>query len=186
MNKEDYIEKMMIQHSDELNNQEPPEGHFERFGARLREEDKLRLLNWQTVWKVAASIVFLFLAVNQGRMWLTPAEPQPVTLASVSPEYAEAEYFYTRSIQTGIDSWNSLAASGIVSDEENIIMQEEFKEFERRFEEIQRELEANPYDDRVIQAMLEHYQAKLNVINMIVNKLMEIKQQKMISHETEV
>jgi len=65
-------------------------------------------------------------------------------------------------------------------------MMQEFKEFERRFEEIQKEFEANPYDERVINAMLGYYQAKLNVINMIVSKLQEVKQQKNISHETEI
>ena len=186
MNKEDKLENLISENLDVFNSQEPPEGHFERFEARLKAEEKVRSFQWNKFLKIAAALVFVFLAVNQVRMWLDTPGKDPVTLASISPEYAEVEFFYTRSIQSGIDSWNSLAASGIVSEEENRLMQQEFKEFERRYEEIQRELEANPYDERVINAMLEYYQAKLNVINMIVNKLMEVKQQKNISHETEV
>jgi hypothetical protein len=180
------IDKMIIEHLDEMNLQEPADGHFERFEARLQPEIRRRTIRWNQVWRVAAAVVFIFLAVNQTRIWLYPQEKSAVTLAAISPEYAEIEYFYTSSIQNGIDSWNSLAATGLVSAEENQIMQQEFSEFERRYKEIQKELEANPYDERVINAMLEYYQAKLNVITMIVEKLMEVKQQKNISHEKEV
>jgi hypothetical protein len=186
MKPDDYIEKLIIDNMDELNSEEPPAGHFERFSDRLHAKSKVRTFNWQMVWKVAAVVVFVFLAVNQVRMWITPQQKETVSLAGISPEYAEVEFFYTSSIQSGIDTWNSLAATGVMSETENELMQQEFKEFERRFEEIQKEFEANPYDERVINAMLEYYQAKLSVINMIVNKLQEVKQQKIISHETEI
>jgi len=65
-------------------------------------------------------------------------------------------------------------------------MQQEFAEFERRYEEIRKEFEANPYDELVINALLGYYKAKLGVIEMIVSKLQEVKNQKNISHETEV
>lgn len=186
MKPEDYIEKLVLDNLDGLNDQEPPEGHFERFEARLKEEGKVKVFSWNRVWRVAAAVVFVLLAVNQGRLWLAPEEAAPTTLANLSPEYAEVEYFYTSSIQQGINTWNDLAAGGVVSEEENRIMQQELKDFEIRFEEIQQEFEANPHDERVIQAMLEYYQAKLNVINLIINKLQEVQQQKMIRHETEI
>lgn len=185
-NMEKDIEKLIRDNLEEMNLQEPPAGHLERFAARLEMENKRRTINWHTIWRVAAAVVFVFLAVNQTRIWLAPDSSSPVTLASISPDYAEVEYFYKTSIQSGIDSWNNLASAGIVSKEENQMMEQEFREFERRYEEIQKELAANPHDERVINAMLEYYQAKLNVINMIVNKLMEVKQQKSISHEKEV
>lgn len=186
MKPQDNIEKLIIDHLEELNQAEPPAGHFERFEARLAAQNKVKKFNWMMVGRIAAAVVFVFLAVNQARIWFTPDKKAPVTLASISPEYAEIEFFYTSSIQSGIESWNQLAGSGIISEAENKLMQDELKEFERRFEEIQKEFSANPYDERVINAMLGYYQAKLNVITMIVNKLQEVKQQKTISHETEI
>jgi hypothetical protein len=56
-------------------------------------------------------------------------------------------------------------------------------EFETRFKNLQIDLKANPNDERVINAMLEYYQAKLDIINMIVSKLEEVKQQKNLSRE---
>jgi chromosome segregation ATPase len=67
------------------------------------------------------------------------------------------------------------------------MMQEELAEFEQRLNNLRKDLAANPNDERVINAMLEYYQAKLSVINMIVNKLEEVKQQqKNTQHEIEI
>ena len=56
------------------------------------------------------------------------------------------------------------------------MMNAELSEFEEMYKTLQSDLASNPNDERVINAMLEYYQAKLSVINMIVNKLEEVKQ----------
>jgi len=186
MKNKDYIENLLTSRLEELNSEEPPAGHFDRFESRLMAENRIKVFSRQKVWQIAAAVVFVLLAGNQVRLWMAPEEKPVVSLAGISPEYAEVEYFYTRSIQEGIETWNEMAHTGLVPAEENQIIQMEFKEFERRFEEIQKEFEAYPHDERVIQAMLEYYQAKLNVITMIVNKLYEVNQQKESSHETKL
>jgi hypothetical protein len=98
------------------------------------------------------------------------------TLASVSPEYQEVEFYYTNAINVGLNQWETLNNEGFISDEEQKMMDAELVEFEERFKNLQQDLAANPNDERVINAMLEYYQAKLSVINMIVNKLEEVKQ----------
>jgi hypothetical protein len=54
-------------------------------------------------------------------------------------------------------------------------MYDELKEFEDLQKSLQTDLAASPQDERVINAMLEYYQSKLCVINMIVTKLQEVK-----------
>lgn len=63
-------------------------------------------------------------------------------------------------------------------------MNDELKDFENMYKNLQEDLAANPDDERVINAMLEFYQVKLGVITMIVNKLEEVKQQKNNHYET--
>ena len=186
MENKDYIEEFIIENREHFNMEEPPEGHFERFQSRLNKESKVKRFNWQTVWKVAAIVVFVFLAVNQARIWITPKTAQPVSLSSISPEYAEVEIYYTNAIRTGIDNLNSLTRAGVISEEENSVMQQEFKEFEKRYASIQEDLKANPNDERVINAMIECYQTKLSIIEMILNKLQEVKQLNSKSHEAEI
>ena len=91
-----------------------------------------------------------------------------------------------KKISVGLEQGNSLIADGFITDEEQSLLDTELGEFEERFKTLQADLKANPNDERVINAMLEYYQTKLGIINMIVNKLEEAKQQKIKSHENNI
>ncbi len=169
-----------------MNDFEPKDGHFERFQAKLKVQQKRKMLTLNVVWKVAAAVVFVILAVNQANIYFSPEKQNGViaennkefTLASVSPEYKEVEFYYTNAINVELNQWNSMVADGFISAEEQELLDNEMAEFEKRFNNLQTDLKANPNDERVINAMLEYYQAKLDIINMIVSKLQEVKQQK--------
>ncbi|WP_167606575.1 hypothetical protein [Maribellus sediminis] len=187
MKEKDYIEELIANNLDALNDNEPFEGHFERFEAKLKAKNRTRKVSLNLVLKVAAVVVFAFLATNQAFIYFSPDsqglilnanKSKAVTLASVSPEYQEVEFYYTTSINTGLEQWNALSAEGMITEDEEAMMQDELKEFERLYKNLQSDLAANPNDERVINAMLEFYQTKLSLITMIVNKLEEVKQQK--------
>ena len=187
MENKDYIEKLIQNNLEALNDNEPMDGHFERFEAKLKAQHKKRKISLNVVLKVAAAIVFVFLATNQAFIYFSPNsqglilnanKPSEVTLASISTEYKEVEFYYTTSIKTGLNQWDELNNEGYISDEEQTMMQTELEEFEKLYKSLQDDLAANPNDERVINAMLEFYQTKLSLINMIVNKLEEVKQQK--------
>ncbi len=194
MNKKDKIEELIFNNRERLNDNEPLEGHFERFEAKLKSGQKKRKITFNVVWKVAAAVIFVLLATNQAFIYFSPNgqnslfsshNNSAITLASVSPKYGEVEFYFTNAINVGLDQWNKLNKEGLISEEEQELMDTELAEFEKQFKSIQIDLAANPNDKRVINAMLEYYRAKLNVINMIVNKLEEIKQ-KNNSYETNI
>ncbi|HKJ41419.1 MAG TPA: hypothetical protein VKA27_04960, partial [Sunxiuqinia sp.] len=108
------------------------------------------------------------------------------TLASVSPEYGEAEFYYTSAINQSITQWNKMVREGAISKEDQKMMKKELADFDRMHKQLQQDLEATPDDERVINAMLEYYQAKLNVIQLVVSKLEKAKQQKLTNNETEI
>ena len=192
MKAKDNIEEIILNNLKELNDFEPKDGHFERFQAKLNAQKKKKTITLNVVWKVAAAVVFVLLAVNQAKIYFSPENGNGVTaesnadftLASVSPEYKEVEFYYTNAINVELNQWNSMVADGFISKEEQEMLDSEMTEFETRFKNLQTDLKANPNDERVINAMLEYYQAKLDIINMIVNKLEEVKQQKNKNHET--
>jgi hypothetical protein len=193
MKEKDYIEQLISKNLEELNNNEPPEGHFERFEEKLARQHRKNTFSWNIVWKVAAAVIFVFLAVNQGIYWFgadnqngaTSQGQQEISLASVSPEYEEVEFYYTNAIDNGLMQWEKMAEAGLISEQEQQMMDVELAEFESVYERLQQDLAASPNDERVINAMLEYYQKKLSLITMIVNKLEEVKQ-KNESHETEI
>jgi hypothetical protein len=134
------------------------------------------------------------MAVNQANIYFSPEKQNEnlainnseFSLSSVSPEYKEVEFYYTNAISVGLNQWNNLKTDGFISETEQDLMNTELTEFEERFKTLQTDLAANPNDERVINAMLEYYQAKLEIINMIVNKLQEVKQQKNMQHENNI
>jgi hypothetical protein len=194
MKTKDNIEEIILNNLKELNDYEPMDGHFERFQAKLNKQNGKKKITFSLVWKVAAAVVFVLLAVNQANIYFSPdkqndgltANNSGFSLASVSPEYKEVEFYYTNAINVGLNQWNKLEADGFISETEKELMNTELSEFEVRFKNLQTDLAANPSDERVINAMLEYYQAKLEIINMIVNKLQEVKQEKNKSHENNI
>ncbi len=194
MKAKDNIEEIILNNLKELNDHEPMDGHFERFQAKLNKQNKRKLITFSLVWKVAAAVVFVLMAVNQANIYFSPekqnenltANNSEFTLSSVSPEYKEVEFYYTNAISVGLNQWNTLKDDGFISEPEQGLMNFELSEFEVRFKTLQTDLAANPNDERVINAMLEYYQAKLEIINMIVTKLQEVKQQKNINNENNI
>jgi hypothetical protein len=55
------------------------------------------------------------------------------------------------------------------------MLMKEMKSMDSTYVSLQRELKANPNDERIINAMIEHYQTKLEVMTYIVNQLKTIR-----------
>jgi len=183
----DDLERLILDNRHSIQDEEPLEGHFERFEARLQKAYKpTRKIDFRPVLKIAAIVVFVLLAGNQARIWFTPEKNKTLSLGSISEEYREVELYYTNTIQVGMNQWEKLSREGFVSESEQLVMQKEQEEFDQMYQKLQEELKANPNDQRVIDAMLEYYQARMNVIEIIINKLQEVKQQKYSNHEIKI
>lgn len=180
----DELERLILNNRHSIQDEEPMEGHFERFEARLQKTAKpVRRIDFKPVLKIAAIVVFALIAVNQARIYFSPEKEETLSLGSISPEYREVEFYYTNAIQLGMTQWEKLKDEGLISESEQQMMQKEQMEFDLMYQKLQEDLKANPDDERVINAMLEYYQARMNIITMIINKLQEIKQQKKGNHE---
>lgn len=183
----DELERLILNNQHSFQNEEPLEGHFERFEARLQKASKpTRKINFQSVLKVAAIVVFALLVVNQARIWLTPEKKETLSLGSISPEYREVEFYYTNAIQLGMTQLDKLKNEGLISETEQKMMLKEQKEFDQMYQKLLVDLKANPSDERVINAMLEYYESRMNVITLIISKLKEVKQQKYKHDEIKV
>jgi hypothetical protein len=183
----DELEKLILNNRSHFQDEEPPEGHFERFEAKLQKASKpTRKINFQPIFKIAAVVVFVLLAVNQARIYFFPEKQDTLSLGSISEEYREVEFYYTNAIQLGMNQWAKFKDEGLISKEEDEMMKKEQAEFDQMYQKLIIDLKANPDDERVINAMIEYYQARMNVITLIINKLNEVKQQKYENNETEI
>jgi hypothetical protein len=183
----DDLERLILNNQHSFQNDEPLEGHFERFEARLQKASKpVRKFDFRIVLKIAAIVVFALLAVNQARIWFTPEKKETLSLGSISPEYREVEFYYTNAIQLGMIQLDGLKKDGLISETEQQMMLKEQTEFDQMYQKLLTDLKAHPDDERVINAMLEYYQSRMNVLSMVINKLKEVKQQKHKQDESSI
>jgi uncharacterized protein (DUF305 family) len=70
---------------------------------------------------------------------------------------------------------------------QKIIMVKELKEMDAMYENLKKDLMTNPTDKRVINAMIQHYQLKVKVMNQILDQLQQaqdINKQKSKNYES--
>ncbi|MBN1821980.1 MAG: hypothetical protein JXR31_09675 [Prolixibacteraceae bacterium] len=183
----DNIEKIILENLEKLNDREPMEGHLARFEEKLKKQNRKNRPGLRIVLRVAAAAVFIFLAVNQAIIYLSPDKKDTITtLSQISPEYKEVEFYYTSSIEEGLNQWQQFDNAGLLTEEDKLLMNEELKDFEVLLNDLKEDLNTHPDDERVINAMLEYYQNKLNIINLIICKLEEVKNLKETNHEIEI
>jgi len=183
----DELERLISNNLHFIQDEEPLEGHFERFEARLQKASKpASKFNFRLALKIAAIVVIAMLAVNQVRISFFPEKKETLSLGSISKEYREVEFYYTNAIQLDMNQWEMLKSEGMISESEQQMMQKEQADFDQMYQKLLIDLKANPNDERVINAMLEYYQARMNVMSLVINKLKEVKQQKNRNHEIKI
>ena len=148
---------------------------MERFRQRLAPAPVSRMLRIPYGLKVAAVLVLVALSsilVYEGARHFY-ARRQPPIPEILPGDYGEAQVYYTSLIRekyTEIDRLN-------VSDPEgkDMLMQE-LSEMDRLFNSLMKDLKTNPSDERILSAMINHYQLKLEVMGRIIEQLETVKQ----------
>jgi hypothetical protein len=96
-----------------------------------------------------------------------------MTLGQVSPQYKEVENYYVH--QVNLMEGEIVNVDLKSNPAQKMMLMKEMKSMDSTYVSLQRELKANPNDERIINAMIEHYQTKLEVMTYIVNQLKTIR-----------
>lgn len=175
----DKLEKYINDNLDLFNDQEPNEGHFDRFAEKLaqkkilsqEETKKTKVINMRSFYNgLKAASVIILLALSS--LWIKDnvfKQKEVLLLGSVSPEYKEVEYYYVNQINNKFASLKE--CDNINSEKQKNELVKELKEMDEVHKQLAKELKANPNDERVINAMINHYKLKLEVMNRIINQL---------------
>jgi len=84
----------------------------------------------------------------------------------------EADLYYTSQVD---ERYNEISSFNFNDPEEKALLLDELKDLESYHQQLMKELEANPDDDRVVSAMIRHYQMKLEVMDQIITQLNQVK-----------
>ena len=80
----------------------------------------------------------------------------------------EAEFYYATEVDQRYDQIRQFDFS---DSEEKALLLEELKELDAVHQQVMEDLQANPGDERVINALVRHYQLKLEVMDQIIYQL---------------
>jgi len=169
-NMEDFFKK----NREEFDFAEPNIGHFNRFEAKLAKDSgavKKERTPWY-IFAVAASILLFFgywmgnhnqISLEQG-----PVE-QGIELADVSPKMEETQNFYLTTIQkemAEIRTKQTPANQQIIDDAFN-----QLELLETNYRKLTLELKESNADKRVIYAMINNFQSRLQVLQNLMDQL---------------
>lgn len=171
----DQIEKTIRENRELFDVSEPAEGHFDRFSDKLKSQpQKGGGIPWLTYLK-AASIAILVLFSS---LWVyetfmnKPGADKGISLGEISPEYREVEVYYTSMVNARYDEIDHCVFPEDSLQKE--ILKKELSDMDSIFVNLQIEFQVNPTDDRVIHAMIDHYEYKLEVMNQILDQLKQL------------
>jgi len=180
------IDDIIRKSRSEFDDREPSEGHFERFSFKLATRLHATKAKRSIVpYLLKAAVVTLLVTLSS--LWtfdhfVRPNLKTRMTLSEVSPEYREVERYYVQQVNFMEDEFTSLELS---TPEQKDALMKEMASMDSVYVELQKELKTNPDDQRIIDAMIKHYQTKIEVMSYILDQLKEIKAEtvKPVSHE---
>ena len=186
----DNLEKLITKNKAAFNQAEPSDAHFDKFEALLNEmhseeapQKKSKRLNISWLKVAAVLAIALFVSDQVYDRFFQPAPVIQFTLSDVSDKYREAEQFYTTSIASEQANLQQLIKDDKLSTEEQQMIDEELEELNERFKQLQKDLAASPTDKRIINAMIQFYQTKSDLLQHIISQLEQVKQQNNQNYE---
>jgi hypothetical protein len=179
------IEEIIRNNRDLFEEREPLDGHLDRFTWKL--EKRLHSgTNIRSIvpYLLRAAVVTLLITLSSLWTWdHFIRKDNKMTLGQVSPQYKEVENYYVHQVNlmeselVNIDLKNNPA--------QKKVLLSEMKSMDSVYVQLQKELKVNPNDERIINAMIEHYQTKLEVMTYIVSQLKGIRNGNLNKKENE-
>ncbi len=172
--KPDKLEKFILEHKDEFDFIEPGADVWKRI---QKPEPKIRRLSWQkTGWRVAAGIAIFISAyffhdltdrMTKDNIASTVQEPAAEPNENVKI-LMEADAYYTSQINSAkleIEQ-RSVNDPGLIKDVDFDLV-----ELDKVFAELKNDLKDNSDNEEVINAMIQNYRLKLQILEDVLNQL---------------
>ena len=168
------IDELIRSNKDFFEDGEPSKGHLERFNRKLEMRFGTATIKRSIVpYLLKAAVITLLVTLSSLWTWDHFIRPdRGMALSEVSPQYKEVENYYIHQVNM---MESELSTSSLSDPEQKEELFKEMKSMDSVYLQLQKELKANPNDERIINAMIEHYQTKLEVMTFIVNQLKSIR-----------
>ncbi len=169
--------------------EEPHTGHKERFSKKLETKsissknanEQSRNL-WTPILAIAASFILAFFLlgdfIGEGN------NTRNSDLASISPEMKQTQAFYSGLITrelNAIHAEKTPETEAVINDALN-----QMEKLEKNYETLRRDLVNSGKDNRVIHAMIQNFQQRIELLNNVLTQIENIKTLKNQNHENNI
>lgn len=168
----DRLRNKLFHQHETFNVAEPSEGHFERFREKLGPPDAVKPHGISYYLKVAAIIVGVSVSSILIYEILRPDNvSKSYTFGSLSEEFRDAEDYYMKTIQA---KYSELEELQFEDPAQKKLILEELEEMDQLYNQLIKDFNSDPDNERVVNAMIRHYQMKIEILNNILIQLEEI------------
>jgi hypothetical protein len=169
MEKRFDIEEFVNNNMDLFNNEEPANGHFERFQSKLGNQNKIRPLILRSM-KYAAILVFLITGIFVVREF-DPFQKNDYQAQNINQEddFNEVMNYYSMQLNQKQQELDKLTCKN--TDNQKTIVNQDLSELKSSFIELSNELKSNPDSQPVKNAIITNFQTQIDVYNLVIKNL---------------
>lgn len=167
----------------DFDTEEPNSGHDSRFLTKLNNQNRevITLSQpksnfWKPFLSIAASVVLIvtvFIGINKSN--------EPNDLASISPEMAKTQNFFTTAISAEIEKLNNELTPEFQDLVVDALFQIEL--LDQNYNKLKQDLTDSGNDKRVINAMISNFQDRIDILNNVLNQIDELKNENIQDNE---
>ena len=174
---EKYIKEQRMQ----LDSDHPRKGHEERFLQKLDRlsDAPVRKIRFRHALQVAASLAII---LTSAVLLIRHSGGDELAGKEIPAGMMEADIYYASQVN---EKYDQISEFSFENEEEKTVLLDELKGLEFYHQQLMDDLEANPDDDRVINALIRHYQVKLEVMDQIIIQLNQVKSEISENYEKE-
>jgi hypothetical protein len=154
---------------DRFDTEEPLEGHFNRFTERLSQLEKRRIRQTGRVLLRIAAIVLIGLIISYAAIRefdLLKQGSENIYSGSAGPELNEAVQFYTTQLSISYNKIQNLRFNNDKDEKKQVL--QELSEMDKQVQAMKQDLKQNPDDERIVHAIINFYQVKIEMMDMII------------------
>jgi len=165
------LENFTGKYRDRFDGENPSVDHMFLFEEKLKQRFKksFALKPQQTI-RVAASIGILVIGLCLSYLiYDNVKKPEKkMNISQTNSELQETETFYTNKINKGLEQIKALENS---DQKQKTAILSDLNEMDKNYEQLKSDLKNNPNDERLVSAIIRHYQVKLDAIDQIINSI---------------
>ena len=180
MHKQDkQIQEFFEQGRTALDDQELLMGHEDRFLQRLGAKQEKKKRTWFSYSAIAAAVVLIFSVILFNQAPEVVDNP-PAETNQYTEEVAKAQFYFEGIIERGLDRIKGQEDE----DTKPLInnLKQRFEQLKKEEEALLEELSVN-YDRRIVKALVDNFQLRINLLNEVEEQMQSIHQLKNEYHE---